>query len=172
MFFISINIHCSCLPGSSGADLNAKNDSQRIILVMFLGGCTFSEISALRFFGREKGEPASPFKICLLAVSWLVECCSFFSNSVVAFFLTLTMGSKKDNLTIPAGPHCSKQRWQWNWFNLNQLVWLNARWWATGVFEKSVCGPLISVACHIWVFKVQIKFESYCVWNHSFFGFT
>uniref|UniRef100_A0A4W4GW31 Vacuolar protein sorting-associated protein 33B n=1 Tax=Electrophorus electricus TaxID=8005 RepID=A0A4W4GW31_ELEEL len=28
---------------------------QRIILVMFLGGCTFSEISALRFLGRERG---------------------------------------------------------------------------------------------------------------------
>uniref|UniRef100_A0A8C9S310 VPS33B late endosome and lysosome associated n=1 Tax=Scleropages formosus TaxID=113540 RepID=A0A8C9S310_SCLFO len=29
--------------------------SQRIILVMFLGGCSYSEISALRFLGREKG---------------------------------------------------------------------------------------------------------------------
>uniref|UniRef100_A0AAQ5XK80 VPS33B late endosome and lysosome associated n=1 Tax=Amphiprion ocellaris TaxID=80972 RepID=A0AAQ5XK80_AMPOC len=38
--------------GSNGA----KNDAQRIILVMFLGGCTFSEISALRFLGREKGK--------------------------------------------------------------------------------------------------------------------
>uniref|UniRef100_A0A3Q4BM91 VPS33B late endosome and lysosome associated n=1 Tax=Mola mola TaxID=94237 RepID=A0A3Q4BM91_MOLML len=34
---------------------SAKNDGQRIILVMFLGGCTFSEISALRFLGRERG---------------------------------------------------------------------------------------------------------------------
>uniref|UniRef100_A0A8P4GNS9 VPS33B late endosome and lysosome associated n=1 Tax=Dicentrarchus labrax TaxID=13489 RepID=A0A8P4GNS9_DICLA len=41
--------------GSNGADSKAKNDAQRIILVMFLGGCTFSEISALRFLGREKG---------------------------------------------------------------------------------------------------------------------
>uniref|UniRef100_A0A8C9ZAH0 VPS33B late endosome and lysosome associated n=1 Tax=Sander lucioperca TaxID=283035 RepID=A0A8C9ZAH0_SANLU len=32
------------------------NDAQRIILVMFLGGCTFSEISALRFLGRERGK--------------------------------------------------------------------------------------------------------------------
>uniref|UniRef100_A0A8C9Z781 VPS33B late endosome and lysosome associated n=1 Tax=Sander lucioperca TaxID=283035 RepID=A0A8C9Z781_SANLU len=38
-----------------GADSKAKNDAQRIILVMFLGGCTFSEISALRFLGRERG---------------------------------------------------------------------------------------------------------------------
>uniref|UniRef100_A0A4W4GW35 Vacuolar protein sorting-associated protein 33B n=1 Tax=Electrophorus electricus TaxID=8005 RepID=A0A4W4GW35_ELEEL len=30
----------------------AVTDPQRIILVMFLGGCTFSEISALRFLGR------------------------------------------------------------------------------------------------------------------------
>ncbi|XP_018548396.1 vacuolar protein sorting-associated protein 33B [Lates calcarifer] len=41
--------------GSSGADSRAKNDAQRIVLVMFLGGCTFSEISALRFLGRERG---------------------------------------------------------------------------------------------------------------------
>lgn len=52
-------------PGTSGPDLNAKTDAQRIILVMFLGGCTFSEISALRFFGREKGKPARPIKILL-----------------------------------------------------------------------------------------------------------
>uniref|UniRef100_A0A8D3DVE4 VPS33B late endosome and lysosome associated n=1 Tax=Scophthalmus maximus TaxID=52904 RepID=A0A8D3DVE4_SCOMX len=35
--------------------VTAKNDAQRIVLVMFLGGCTFSEISALRFLGRERG---------------------------------------------------------------------------------------------------------------------
>ncbi|XP_061451697.1 vacuolar protein sorting-associated protein 33B [Rhineura floridana] len=34
---------------------NPAWDSQRIILVVFLGGCTFSEISALRFLGRERG---------------------------------------------------------------------------------------------------------------------
>ncbi|XP_030621999.1 vacuolar protein sorting-associated protein 33B isoform X2 [Chanos chanos] len=33
----------------------SRADNQRIVLVMFLGGCTFSEISALRFLGREKG---------------------------------------------------------------------------------------------------------------------
>uniref|UniRef100_A0A673JYW1 Vacuolar protein sorting-associated protein 33B n=1 Tax=Sinocyclocheilus rhinocerous TaxID=307959 RepID=A0A673JYW1_9TELE len=32
-----------------------KTDAQRIVLVMFLGGCTFSEISALRFLGKERG---------------------------------------------------------------------------------------------------------------------
>jgi hypothetical protein len=42
--------------GSNGSDARVKTDSQRIILVMFLGGCTFSEISALRFLGREKGK--------------------------------------------------------------------------------------------------------------------
>ncbi|XP_076003047.1 vacuolar protein sorting-associated protein 33B [Genypterus blacodes] len=41
--------------GSNGGDLKGKNDAQRVILVMFLGGCTFSEISALRFLGRERG---------------------------------------------------------------------------------------------------------------------
>uniref|UniRef100_A0A803T3X2 VPS33B late endosome and lysosome associated n=1 Tax=Anolis carolinensis TaxID=28377 RepID=A0A803T3X2_ANOCA len=33
-------------------------DSQRVVLAVFLGGCTFSEISALRFLGREKGTGA------------------------------------------------------------------------------------------------------------------
>uniref|UniRef100_A0A8C1JGX2 VPS33B late endosome and lysosome associated n=1 Tax=Cyprinus carpio TaxID=7962 RepID=A0A8C1JGX2_CYPCA len=33
----------------------SKTDAQRIVLVMFLGGCTFSEISALRFLGKERG---------------------------------------------------------------------------------------------------------------------
>lgn len=39
--------------GSNGA--GGKTDAQRIMLVMFLGGCTFSEISALRFLGKQKG---------------------------------------------------------------------------------------------------------------------
>lgn len=34
----------------------ASSESLRLILVVFLGGCTFSEISALRFLGREKGK--------------------------------------------------------------------------------------------------------------------
>uniref|UniRef100_A0A671U7E2 VPS33B late endosome and lysosome associated n=1 Tax=Sparus aurata TaxID=8175 RepID=A0A671U7E2_SPAAU len=34
--------------------VSGKNDAQRIIVVMFLGGCTFSEVSALRFLGRER----------------------------------------------------------------------------------------------------------------------
>uniref|UniRef100_UPI0037E727F1 vacuolar protein sorting-associated protein 33B n=1 Tax=Semicossyphus pulcher TaxID=241346 RepID=UPI0037E727F1 len=50
-----LNGHEFAVTGSNGADSSTKNDAQRIILVMFLGGCTFSEISALRFLGREKG---------------------------------------------------------------------------------------------------------------------
>ncbi|XP_044022108.1 vacuolar protein sorting-associated protein 33B [Siniperca chuatsi] len=50
-----LNGHEFAVTGSNGADLRAKTDAQRIILVMFLGGCTFSEISALRFLGRERG---------------------------------------------------------------------------------------------------------------------
>ncbi|KAK3510157.1 hypothetical protein QTP70_026749 [Hemibagrus guttatus] len=41
--------------GISGTEARIKTDPQMIILVMFLGGCTFSEMSALRFIGREKG---------------------------------------------------------------------------------------------------------------------
>ncbi|XP_071777233.1 vacuolar protein sorting-associated protein 33B [Centroberyx gerrardi] len=50
-----LNGHEFAVTGSNGADLRAKSDAQRVILVMFLGGCTFSEISALRFLGRERG---------------------------------------------------------------------------------------------------------------------
>ncbi|XP_023669919.1 vacuolar protein sorting-associated protein 33B [Paramormyrops kingsleyae] len=38
-----------------GSETGRTTDSQRIILVMFLGGCSYSEISALRFLGKEKG---------------------------------------------------------------------------------------------------------------------
>uniref|UniRef100_A0A672LPN0 Vacuolar protein sorting-associated protein 33B n=1 Tax=Sinocyclocheilus grahami TaxID=75366 RepID=A0A672LPN0_SINGR len=41
--------------GSSSSEARNKTDAQRIVLVMFLGGCTFSEISALRFLGKERG---------------------------------------------------------------------------------------------------------------------
>ncbi|XP_041649034.1 vacuolar protein sorting-associated protein 33B [Cheilinus undulatus] len=50
-----LNGHEFAVTGGVGADSRTKSDAQRIILVMFLGGCTFSEISALRFLGREKG---------------------------------------------------------------------------------------------------------------------
>ncbi|CAN9507275.1 unnamed protein product [Ophioblennius macclurei] len=50
-----LNGHEFSVTSNNGADAKAKNDAQRIVLVMFLGGCTFSEISALRFLGKEKG---------------------------------------------------------------------------------------------------------------------
>ncbi|XP_062439382.1 vacuolar protein sorting-associated protein 33B isoform X1 [Rhea pennata] len=39
----------------SAVEDNPAWESQHIILVVFLGGCTFSEIAALRFLGKEKG---------------------------------------------------------------------------------------------------------------------
>lgn len=45
----------SVTAGGSGGEVKTKHDSQRLVFVMFLGGCTFSEISALRFLGRERG---------------------------------------------------------------------------------------------------------------------
>lgn len=50
-----LNGHEFAVSGSIDADAKARSDPQRIVLVMFLGGCTFSEISALRFLGKEKG---------------------------------------------------------------------------------------------------------------------
>ena len=41
-----------CFTGGSSAPRSA---SGRIVLVYFLGGCTFSEITALRFLGKLKG---------------------------------------------------------------------------------------------------------------------
>ncbi|XP_060062741.1 vacuolar protein sorting-associated protein 33B-like [Ylistrum balloti] len=38
-----------------GSSTNATSPSQRVVLVYFLGGCTYSEITALRFLGRLKG---------------------------------------------------------------------------------------------------------------------
>ncbi|XP_024118972.1 vacuolar protein sorting-associated protein 33B [Oryzias melastigma] len=48
-----LNGHEFAVTGGSRAE--ASSDAQRLVLVMFLGGCTFSEISALRFLGRAKG---------------------------------------------------------------------------------------------------------------------
>ncbi|XP_069654859.1 LOW QUALITY PROTEIN: vacuolar protein sorting-associated protein 33B [Haliaeetus albicilla] len=39
----------------SAVEDNPAWDSQRVILAVFLGGCTFSEIAALRFLGKERG---------------------------------------------------------------------------------------------------------------------
>ncbi|XP_020555939.1 vacuolar protein sorting-associated protein 33B isoform X3 [Oryzias latipes] len=48
-----LNGHEFAVTGGSRAEPNS--DAQRLVLVLFLGGCTFSEISALRFLGRAKG---------------------------------------------------------------------------------------------------------------------
>ncbi|XP_029871707.1 vacuolar protein sorting-associated protein 33B isoform X3 [Aquila chrysaetos chrysaetos] len=39
----------------SAVEDNPTWESQRVILAVFLGGCTFSEIAALRFLGKERG---------------------------------------------------------------------------------------------------------------------
>uniref|UniRef100_A0A8D0GEJ8 VPS33B late endosome and lysosome associated n=1 Tax=Sphenodon punctatus TaxID=8508 RepID=A0A8D0GEJ8_SPHPU len=39
----------------AGVEENPTWESQRVILAVFLGGCTFSEICALRFLGKERG---------------------------------------------------------------------------------------------------------------------
>ncbi|XP_068266018.1 vacuolar protein sorting-associated protein 33B isoform X2 [Nyctibius grandis] len=41
-------------PDSAGED-GPAGEAQRVVLAVFLGGCTFSEIAALRFLGRERG---------------------------------------------------------------------------------------------------------------------
>ncbi|NXW41702.1 VP33B protein, partial [Nyctiprogne leucopyga] len=39
----------------SAGEENPAGESQRVVLAVFLGGCTFSEIAALRFLGKERG---------------------------------------------------------------------------------------------------------------------
>ncbi|XP_014247417.1 vacuolar protein sorting-associated protein 33A [Cimex lectularius] len=39
---------------SVGSEASSQNDSKKIVLVFFLGGCTFAEISALRFIGQQE----------------------------------------------------------------------------------------------------------------------
>lgn len=41
-------------PDSTVED-NPACEAQRVVLAVFLGGCTFSEIAALRFLGKERG---------------------------------------------------------------------------------------------------------------------
>uniref|UniRef100_A0A673TZF4 Vacuolar protein sorting-associated protein 33B n=1 Tax=Suricata suricatta TaxID=37032 RepID=A0A673TZF4_SURSU len=49
-------LNCSELAFTDMAkDDKASSECLRLVFVVFLGGCTFSEISALRFLGREKG---------------------------------------------------------------------------------------------------------------------
>lgn len=45
-----------CLAGA--AEASPGRDSQRTVLAVFLGGCTCSEMAALRFLGRERGAGA------------------------------------------------------------------------------------------------------------------
>ncbi|RLV92641.1 hypothetical protein DV515_00013735, partial [Chloebia gouldiae] len=49
-----LNGHEFCVSDSAAED-GPAGESQRVILAVFLGGCTFSEIAALRFLGKERG---------------------------------------------------------------------------------------------------------------------
>ncbi|XP_061671712.1 vacuolar protein sorting-associated protein 33B isoform X4 [Syngnathoides biaculeatus] len=58
----------------------ANNEAQRVIVVMFLGGCTFSEISALRFLGKERGYKFIVVTTAITSSSRLLE--AFLCNHV------------------------------------------------------------------------------------------
>lgn len=46
--------HLLC-PADGAPEEGAGGDAQRVVVAVFLGGCTFSEIAALRFLGKERG---------------------------------------------------------------------------------------------------------------------
>ena len=50
-------LNCSiyCIVGRGSTD-----PSNKVVLVYFLGGCTHSEITALRFLGQQKSESFHP----------------------------------------------------------------------------------------------------------------
>ncbi|NXD47797.1 VP33B protein, partial [Corvus moneduloides] len=53
---LAAGISYSTLPyPDSAVEDNPAWESQRVVLAVFLGGCTFSEIAALRFLGKERG---------------------------------------------------------------------------------------------------------------------
>ncbi|NWT17765.1 VP33B protein, partial [Vireo altiloquus] len=53
---LAAGICYSTLPSpDSAVEDNPAWESQRVVLAVFLGGCTFSEIAALRFLGKERG---------------------------------------------------------------------------------------------------------------------
>ena len=50
-----INCSICCIVGRGSTD-----PSNKVVLVYFLGGCTHSEITALRFLGQQKSESFQP----------------------------------------------------------------------------------------------------------------
>ncbi|NXX31192.1 VP33B protein, partial [Nicator chloris] len=53
---LAAGVSYSTLPyPESAVEDNPAWESQRVVLAVFLGGCTFSEIAALRFLGKERG---------------------------------------------------------------------------------------------------------------------
>ncbi|NWV33509.1 VP33B protein, partial [Grantiella picta] len=54
--WLAVGTSYSTLPYTDSAvEDNPAWESQRVVLAVFLGGCTFSEIAALRFLGKERG---------------------------------------------------------------------------------------------------------------------
>jgi hypothetical protein len=46
-----------CMGHFSGGSISSQlsqNDTPRVVLVFFLGGCTFAEVSALRFLSQQE----------------------------------------------------------------------------------------------------------------------
>lgn len=37
-----------------GGSLSSQNDSAKVVLVFFIGGCTFAEIAALRYLSQQE----------------------------------------------------------------------------------------------------------------------
>jgi hypothetical protein len=47
------SVHVSFVGGSISSQ-SSQNDTPRVVLVFFLGGCTFAEVSALRFLSQQE----------------------------------------------------------------------------------------------------------------------
>ena len=52
--------------GGSGSSIQSSTDEQKVTLVFFLGGCTFAEISALRFLSQQEAGNVIKLLIFLL----------------------------------------------------------------------------------------------------------
>jgi hypothetical protein len=57
---LKVLLHCficyvhGLVIGGSISSQSSQNDTPRVVLVFFLGGCTFAEVSALRFLSQQE----------------------------------------------------------------------------------------------------------------------
>ena len=74
----SIHIMFCIVAGSAGGGVAPELPSSRVVLVYFLGGCSYAEIAALRYLGSLRGMTSHPLfhlllhNVCMFLLLWLL----------------------------------------------------------------------------------------------------